>query len=60
MPGAPVTNVLALQAGEVAAAIRSGQIPRNADVRTGLQVMAVIDAAIQSSAGQRAVSVSAG
>jgi predicted dehydrogenase len=60
MPDAPVSDVLALQAGEVAAAIRAGRTPQHADGPTALQVMAVIDAAIQSSAGKRAVSLSTG
>jgi predicted dehydrogenase len=60
MPGAPVVNVLALQAGEVAAAIRAGRAPRNADLPTGLQVMAVVDASIRSSAGQRSVRLRTG
>jgi predicted dehydrogenase len=61
LPGAPVTDVLARQAGEVAAAIRDGRRPApHADVGTALRVMAVIDAAIESSAGKRTVHLSAG
>jgi predicted dehydrogenase len=53
--GAPVVDVLALQAGEIAAAIRHGAPAPHADIGTALQVMAVIDAAVESSAGKRAV-----
>jgi 1,5-anhydro-D-fructose reductase (1,5-anhydro-D-mannitol-forming) len=54
---APVTDVLALQAAEIAAAVRAGDAPAHADVATALKVMTVIDAAIRSSASQRVVSL---
>jgi predicted dehydrogenase len=60
LPGAPVTDVLALQAAEVAAAIGAGRSPRGADTGTALQVMTVIEAAIESSAGKRTLSLSTG
>jgi predicted dehydrogenase len=60
LAGAPVTDVLARQAAEVAAAIREKRTPEHADVQTALQVMAVIHAAIQSSGQRRMVSIDHG
>jgi predicted dehydrogenase len=57
LAGAPVTDVLARQAAEVATAIQAGRTPEHADVPTALQVMAVIHAAIRSSERQRMVSL---
>jgi 1,5-anhydro-D-fructose reductase (1,5-anhydro-D-mannitol-forming) len=58
--GAPVTDVLARQAAEVAAAVGQGLPLRRADVGTALRVMAVIEAAVLSAAAKRAVSLGTG
>ena len=55
-----MTDVLALQAAEIATAVRGGTTPGHADVATALQVMTVIDAAVRSSASQRVVSLGQG
>jgi predicted dehydrogenase len=57
LPSAPVVDVLALQAKEIAAAVRDGGPAPHADIGTAMQVMRVIDAAVASSAGKRTVSL---
>lgn len=56
----PVTDVLARQAGEIAAALLDGTPVLHADVGTALQVLAVIEAAVRSSDEKRTVLLSTG
>ena len=60
LAGAPVTDVLRLQAAEIVSAVRGEVPPEHADVGTALQVLAVIEAAVRSAADRRTVLLSTG